>query len=457
MVSLGCPKNLVDSDVLSERLREEGFIHVSAAGQADFVLVNTCGFIEEARKESVEEILKLARERRKGGKLLVFGCFAKRYGATLMREIPEIDGLWGLGEEDKILEYCKQTKYEVESLESGYEADDERVSFCAKPYIPNFSSFAYLKVAEGCNRGCTYCVIPSIRGSFRSIAPEKILRKAEEHLNSGVRELVLVAQDLGTYGSEFGGYTLTSLVRDICSLAGNFWVRLLYVNPSSVSDDLLKMIADEHKVCKYLDVPLQHSEDRMLKAMGRGGTRRSVTKTINKIREAVPDVVLRTTFIVGFPGETEDDFLGLKDFVLDTGFEHLGVFTYSKEEGTPAAKMKGHVPKKTKERRRNEIMRIQSRISLEKNRALLGRNFRALVDEAEDGVAVGRLFSQAPEIDGVVFIENVEARMNENRGDSVNKSSSLQNSRGFGLSAGEFVEVEVVEAYDYDLKGRPIP
>jgi len=462
MISLGCPKNLVDTDTLLTKLGREGFLRTPDAEDADLVLVNTCGFIEAAKRESVEEILKLKHITKEGRKLLVFGCLAKRYGGELKKEIPEIDALWGVGEEDKIVEYCRQIKSSVRSSELGDKINSELITPDSELNTPNSSSYAYLKVAEGCSRGCTYCVIPSIRGPFRSMGPDEILKKAEEHITSGVKELVLVAQDLGNYGREYSGYGLSSLVRDISSLSGDFRIRLLYLNPSSINDELLSVVAGEKKVCKYLDIPLQHSEDRILKAMGRGGTRRSITRMIRKIREAVPQITLRTTFIVGFPGETEEDFKGLKDFIEKTGFEHLGVFTYSREEGTSASKMKGHVPMKTRERRRDELMRLQSSISLEKNKALVGKKFRALVDEVEGGTAIARLSSQAPEIDGVVILE--DSTETRRHGDTEIK---IQGPRKAGsprhrvivspfqkkLRPGEFVKVKIVDAYDYDLKG----
>jgi ribosomal protein S12 methylthiotransferase len=458
MVSLGCPKNLVDSDTLLTKLRREGFLYTPETGNADFVLVNTCGFIEEAKKESVEEILKLKHITEHGGKLLVFGCLAKRYGDELKKEIPEIDGLWGVGEEDKIVEYCKRIKFVVRSSEFGDEADPKRITPCAELNTPNFPAYAYVKVAEGCSRGCTYCVIPSIRGPFRSMEPDNILRKAEEHIHSGAKELVLIAQDLGNYGREYNGYTLSSLIRDISAISGDFWIRLLYLNPTSVSDELLSAVAEEEKVCKYLDIPLQHSEERILKAMGRGGTRKSIAQMIKKIRAAIPQITLRTTFIVGFPGETEEDFAGLKKFVEETGFERLGVFLYSREEGTPASKMKGNVPRKTSERRRDEIMKLQSSLSLEKNEALVGKKLRVLVDEVEGGTAIARLSSQAPEIDGVVLLDTETRRIGET-GTKIQREKKSPRRRVTvapfqkKVRAGEFVKVQIVEAYDYDLKG----
>jgi ribosomal protein S12 methylthiotransferase len=455
VVSLGCPKNLVDSDALLARLRSEGLLYTPDPENADVVLVNTCGFIQDAKEESVDEILKLKHITEKGRKLLVFGCLAKRYGDELMKEIPEIDALWGVGEEDKIVEYCKKMRASGNWREA--------MGRNAKPLThgpsPLASSpYAYLKVAEGCSRGCTYCVIPSIRGPFRSVEPDSILRKAEEHIRSGAKELVLVAQDLGNYGREYREYPLSSLVRDIATISGDFWIRLLYLNPSSVNDELLSVIAEEEKVCNYLDIPLQHSEGKILKAMGRGGTRESIRRMIKKIRAAIPQITLRTTFIVGFPGETEKDFAGLRGFIEATGFERLGVFTYSREEGTPASKMKGNVPGKIMERRRDEIMRLQSSISLEKNKGLVGKTFRALVDEVEGGTAIARLASQAPEIDGVVIMEAGQKAEGRGQGAKGNKkfisSSRLTHHGSQSLSPGEFVSVKITEAYDYDLKGE---
>lgn len=428
LVSLGCPKNRVDSDTLLERLAKEGFQFTPEAEDAEIIFVNTCGFIEDAKRESIEEILRLRDMKKKGKKLLVFGCLAQRYRNDLLKEIPEIDALWGVGEDEKIIEYCKTVIGNQHSAISTKKADSRQPSglfqLSADPY-------SYLKIADGCNRGCTFCVIPSIRGPFQSGNPDAILKKAEEHIASGAKELVLVAQDIGSYGKELGGYGLPSLLKDLAALGGDFWVRLLYLYPTSITDELLTVIAKEEKICSYLDIPLQHSEDSVLSAMGRGGTKEWYRREIKKIREAVPDVVLRTTFIVGFPGESDEHFRGLKAFIEEMRFERLGVFTYSKEEGTPASRLKGAVPRKVKEERRDEIMRLQSRISLEHNKALIGRRFRGLVDEVEGGVGVARLYSQAPEIDGVVILEEEEG----------------------AVRSGDFVQLEIVDAYDYDLKG----
>jgi len=389
-------------------------------------LINTCGFIEEAKRESIEEILRLKRLKRLGKRLLVFGCLAERYRDELTREIPEIDGIWGVGEDDRILDYCREAVGAEEGQYSGGRKEQTyRRGARDDPH-------AYLKIADGCNRGCTYCVIPAIRGPYRSAEPEKILRKAQEHLARGTKELILVAQDISSYGREFSGYALPSLLKDLSSISGDFWIRLLYLYPTAIDSELISAIAEEEKVCKYLDIPLQHSEDRILRAMGRGGTKRSYRELIKKLREAISDITIRTTFIVGFPGETEEDFWGLKAFVEEMQFERMGVFAYSREEGTPAFAMKGNIPKRMKEKRRHEIMQLQSAISLRKNTAVVGRKFRALVDEADGKIALARLYSQAPEIDGVVFVEDD------------------------ALKQGEFVSVRIREAYDYDLRGEVI-
>lgn len=459
VVSLGCPKNFVDSENLLRLFGEEGIQVTPDTAEAEIVLINTCGFIEEAKRESIDEILKLRNIGREGRKLLVFGCLAKRYGEELAREIPEIDALWGVGEEKKIVDYCKKIVKHgsgVAERTAGKTPNSSSQALRIRSALRSVPSYAYLKVAEGCSRGCTFCVIPSIRGPYRSANPDKILERAEAHIKSGVKEIVLVAQDLGSYAREFRGYSLPSLIKDISLIRGEFWIRLLYLYPTSIDDDLLSAIANNNKVCRYLDIPLQHSEDRILKAMGRSGTRKSYARIIGKIRDAIQGVTLRTTFMVGFPGETEKDFSGLKDFVEEVAFERLGVFVYSKEEGTSAALLKGHVPGRIKEQRRKEIMMMQSRISLEKNMALVGRRFRAIVDEVSERAAIARLSSQAPEIDGVVIIENAKVQKFKDSGTTKSKNVRHSDIKASGLKKGGFVNVEISEAYDYDLKGEII-
>lgn len=422
ITTLGCPKNQSDSTHLSRLLLSEGFISVENAGNADIILVNTCGFIEDAKKESVEEILRLSELKSNGRKLLVFGCLAERYRKELLKEIPEIDSIWGVGEEENIIKYCKRL------IDSG----DMVSNIPDKPFPPKPSSYAYIKIAEGCDRRCTFCVIPSIRGRFRSINPEIIIKEAEGYVNQGVRELILIAQDITGYGREFNGYDIIKLLKDISNISSNFWIRLLYLNPAGITDTLIDYIASEEKVQKYLDIPFQHSENKMLRLMGRGGTKKGNSKLIRQIRRSIPQVAIRTTLLVGFPGETEEDFRGLVDFIEDMRFDRLGVFKYSREEGTPASRFKEQVPERVKERRYAEIMERQALISLEKNKELIGRSFEAVVDEIDRDMAFGRLYSHAPEIDGVVFIENIE------------KGS---------IKVGDIVTIEISTALDYDLKG----
>lgn len=429
ITTLGCPKNTVDSDHLAGAFACEGFATADNAGDADILLVNTCGFIKDAKEESIEEVLRLAGLKKDGGKLLVFGCLAARYRNELLKEIPEIDAIWGVGEEDRIIEYCKKNRSGVRGQRSEG-ATGSSMTHNPLPITPQ--SYAYIKIAEGCDKKCTFCVIPSIRGAFRSVRPETIIAEAGEYINAGIRELILVAQDITNYGKGLNGYDLVSLLHDLASLHGDFYIRLLYLYPASISEALIECIAAEDKIQKYLDIPLQHSEDRILRLMGRRGTRNEYRKLIRTLRRRIPGVALRTTFITGFPGETEEEFNGMIDFIEETRFDRLGSFMFSKEEGTPSAGLNGQVPEKVKRRRYEEIMKRQSQISLELNREIVGRRFRAIVDEVAEDVTLARLYSHAPEIDGSVIIEN----------------------RHPCLKAGDVVTVEITGAYDYDLRGK---
>jgi ribosomal protein S12 methylthiotransferase len=489
VTTLGCPKNMVDSRHLTEAFSAEGFETVEDPEKADFILVNTCGFIQDAKEESIGEILKLvdykSAKKSKKTKLLVFGCLAQRYRDELLNEIPEIDGIWGVGQDSEIIEYCKNPEDRKAGSTRHGSREDRKIGSKEKKQTPTLldirasalprleSSFAYLKIAEGCDKKCTFCVIPSIRGKFRSISRESILEEARAYVRGGVKELILVAQDILNYGKESKGYDFLSLLKDLAAIKGDFWIRLLYLYPTEITDELLDFIAAEEKICKYLDIPLQHSEDRILRLMGRRGTRKEYTKLIRTIRRKIPGITLRTTFISGFPSETEEDFRGMVDFIEEMRFERLGVFTFSKEEGTPSAKLKEQLPEKVKKRRMEEIMGIQAAISLEKNKELVGKSFRAIVDEADNHVVIARLASQSPEIDGVVIIERskdrqtgrtevkqigrMEARKFGSKKETAgNATSALPSLRTSELAVGEFINVEIVDAYDYDLKGKVI-
>jgi ribosomal protein S12 methylthiotransferase len=424
LLTLGCPKNTVDSENLLKGLLSKGIGRTEDPLEADLLIVNTCGFIEDAKRESVEEILRLARLK-DGRRLLVFGCLAERYREELRREIPEIDGLFGVGEEERIITYCVET---APLFRGRREPEDAAVGAAsAGP-----AATSYIKVAEGCDRRCSFCVIPSIRGPFRSLDPEDLLREAESRVTAGSRELVLVAQDLAGFGRDLlGGYGLGRLLRDMASISGDFWIRTLYLYPGSLDDGLLDAIAGEEKVCKYMDIPFQHSEPKVLGAMRRAGSKRQYLELVGRIREAVPGVALRTTVMVGFPGEGEREFRDLLEFVEEARFDRLGVFKYSREEGTAASAMAGQVPARVKEARMEELLELQAGISLEKNHSLVGRPMRALIEEAGEGEARGRIYSQAPEIDGATTV------------------------RGGGLAVGSFADIRITAAEHYDLEGVP--
>jgi ribosomal protein S12 methylthiotransferase len=421
LLSLGCPKNLADSEGLLKKLTASGIGFTEDPGEADVMLVNTCGFIEDAKRESIDEILRLAGRKTNGKRLVVLGCLAERYREELQREIPEIDAVFGVHEEDAVVGHLTA------------QCGPSRAPAPAATLMEGHS--APVKVAEGCDRRCSFCVIPSIRGSFRSRKPEDILAEARAFVESGIRELTLVAQDLTAYGRDLGGHSLAALLREMASLPGDFWIRPLYLFPTDVDDGLLDAIAEEPKIVDYVDIPLQHTEDRVLRAMRRPGGRGQYLDLVGRARERIPGAALRTAFIVGFPGETEQDFQGLLDFVEEARFERLGAFMYSREEGSEAARMEGQVPKSVKEERYEELMRLQADISHGKNRALVGKTLRTFVEgveSVEGETAVGRIATQAREIDGVTYIKGAAGRE---------------------LREGEFVEVEITAAHDYDLEG----
>lgn len=418
VITLGCPKNTADSRNLIDILKNEGFFYVEDFKKADFILINTCCFINEAKEESIDEILTAAKFKDQK-KLIVFGCLSKRYGDELKKEIPEIDALFGVGDFSNILNYIKQLKKHPSIINK------------SSVYTVEPPSYRYIKIAEGCSRRCSFCIIPDIRGSLKSIKPEKILSEAEFFINSGIKELILVAQDITQYGKDLKGYTLKDLLKDLCLLKGDFWIRLLYLYPSDIDYSLLQIIAEQNKIVKYLDIPMQHSEERILRLMGRRGTKKEYLKKIKQIREAIPEVTLRSTFIVGFPTETEDEFQRLVDFIEEVQFDRLGVFKYSREEGTKAYSLKGQIPDNIKKRRYEEIMSKQAVISLVKNRELVGKKFDALIDYVDTDICIGRLYCHAPEIDGVVILNN-----------------------DANLKAGNRVKVLIKEAYEYDVKGE---
>ena len=432
LISLGCPKNLVDSEVMLGILEEEGYHLTASEDDADVLIVNTCGFIGDAKEESIDEILRLA-EYKKNGRcrlLIVTGCLTQRYKDELANELPEVDYFIGTGEYFRIAEIIKkgaENKVIVDKPLYVHDYTTPRILA-----TPRYS--AYVKVAEGCSNHCSYCTIPMIRGEFRSRTATSIVKEVENLAGQGVKEINLIAQDITSFGRDTkDSKKLEDLLKELANVAGIEWIRLLYLYPGRITDSLLKLIKDEEKICKYIDVPVQHINNRILKAMNRTATRNEIEILIKKIRQEITDVVLRTSLIVGFPGETEKEFNELLDFVKEVEFDRLGVFKYSREEGTPAYNMKGQVSETIKNRRMRKIMTIQKKITLEKNRSLLGSSVRVLVEgvsEETDLLLKGRAVSQATDVDGVTYI---------NRGNA---------------DAGAIVDVRITAAGAYDLVGE---
>ena len=426
IVNLGCPKNQVDAEQMLGVLAGSGFEITSEQSEADVIVVNTCGFIESAKEESIEAILDAAemKERGKCAKLIVTGCLAQRYKDELLKELPEADAIIGTAEISRISEICESALAGKEHI--------LKVSGPAMVYgLPRISTtprhYRYLKIAEGCSNRCSYCAIPIIRGNFTSRPYESILDEARMLADEGAKELILLAQDSTGYCD--GEADLPLLLRALTRIHSIEWVRLMYAYPGRISPGLITVLADEEKMCKYLDIPIQHFDDAVLKAMNRRGTSGDIRKTIEQLRKKVPGIALRTSLIVGFPGETEAAFKRLLAFVKEAEFEHLGVFTYSPEEGTTACGLAGRVPAEIAAERLDRIMKAQAKISLKKNRALIGTCQHVLIDAMEDLALIGRLASQAPEIDGVVYLSETES------------------------GPGEFVEVTITDAMEYDLMG----
>jgi ribosomal protein S12 methylthiotransferase len=441
-VSLGCPKNLVDSEVMMGQLRAGGYEITPDAAQADTVVVNTCGFIESAKQESIEAILEAVRLKQHGGaqRLIVAGCLTERYRDELAVELPEVDAFIGTNQINDILKVC-DPKTDTRALPlvplgrktATYLYDESTPRFLATPGYT-----AFIKIAEGCDRPCAFCFIPQMRGSFRSRRFGSVMKEAQDLAAQGVKELVLVAQDSSRYGEDLGETEgLAHLMRELCRVEGIEWVRVMYTYPTHISDAFLDALADEPKAVKYLDMPLQHASQKVLKLMKRGGNRESLERLIQRVRLNVPGVAVRTTFIVGFPGETDEDFDELLKFVKNVRFDRVGVFTYSDEEGTPAHDLPGKVDPKTARRRQARLMKLQAKISRQKNAALIGQSVRVLfegVAEESDLLWQGRLPTQAAGIDGCVLINDAPD--------------------DFLPRHGQFVNVLITDAHEHDLVGQ---
>ena len=432
--TLGCPKNINDSEIAMGNLEEKGFTIVESPDEADAIIVNTCGFIEDAKKESIDEIFNMAAYKEKNKKLVISGCLVQRYADELYKEIPEANGFIGVNDYDKLPKLLEELEKSNERFLENSSCDLSEVEVKIRHLTENPYT-SYLKIAEGCDNICSYCIIPEIRGPYRSRTIENVIEEAEMLSKSGCKELILIAQDLTYYGIDnYGKPMLSTLLRKLCKIEGIEWIRLLYCYEERIDDELIRTIASEAKICNYIDIPLQHASDKILDNMNRATTNKSLYRTLSKLRSQIPDIHIRTTLIVGFPGETEEDFNILSDFVSDQKFSRLGVFTYSREEGTAAATMDNQIPEDIKQERLDCIMMKQMEISLEGNRKKIGKTLDVIVDSMEEeGVYSGRTRYDAPEIDNsVVFTSN-----------SVHKP-------------GDIVPVEILEAYDYDLEGREV-
>jgi ribosomal protein S12 methylthiotransferase rimO len=455
LVSLGCDKNLVDSEIMLGLLSKEGYAITNELSEADYAIVNSCCFIGDAKEESINTIIEIG-ELKKEGKLkglIVTGCLAQRYQSMITDELPEADAVIGTTAYDNIVSAIAEIKSKngladkslyIEDLERLAGGEEHRL-------VPAGEVSSYIKIAEGCNKRCTYCIIPYIRGNYRSIPMETIVKEAEELAKQGTKELLLVAQETTLYGVDiYGKKALPELVHELSKISGIEWIRLLYCYPEEITDEIIEAIKNEKKVCHYIDLPIQHSSDAILRRMARKTNQAELRERIAKLRKEIPDITLRTTLITGFPGETEEDFKELYNFVDEMEFDRLGVFTYSAEEGTPAAEMDGQVDEEVKIARRNEIMELQQEISAEKAEGRIGKVYEVLVEgtvpvdsvngEAfasimevnEDGkkVYIGRTYMDAPDVDGQVFFES-----------------------DYEIMSGELVEVEIIASDEYDLFG----
>ncbi len=439
--TLGCLKNQEDSEVAAGILEHSGHEMVKTPKEADLIMINTCGFINDAKKESIQTVFEMAEfKENQDTILMVTGCLSQRYQKQLYREMPEVDVFLGVNDYEnlpKILE-------EISGGKRGQFFSDYQRDYGERPFRKTLgaSHSATLKIAEGCDNRCTYCVIPSIRGGYRSRKMEDILNEAKSLAETGCKELIIIAQDVTAYGLDlYGNLALPELLKKLCKVEGIQWIRLMYCYEDRITHELIQVMAEEEKICNYIDIPIQHSVDKILKAMNRRSTTASIHHTIERLRKAIPDIHIRTTLITGFPGETQEDFLELLDFVETVKFERLGVFAYSKEEGTSAAKMKGQVRETTKEKRRDALLTAQMEISLTSNKEKIGKILEVLVEDIEteeDGKVayIGRSRYDAPEIDpSVIFSPLGNTNLEET------------------IKIGDMVKVEITDAYDYDLVG----
>ena len=441
-ISLGCDKNLVDTEVMLGILAQRGHQMVDDENEADIIIINTCCFIHDAKEESIQNILEMAQLKERGRlkALIVTGCLAQRYKDEILKEIPEVDAVLGTTSYEEIGNV-------IDSVLSDnmVERGQSRITMKDVDYLPEVRTkrlvttgghFAYLKIAEGCDKHCTYCIIPKVRGNYRSVPMENLLKEARELAEGGVKELILVAQETTVYGQDiYGEKMLPKLLRELCKISGIQWIRILYCYPEEITEELIQTMKEEPKICHYLDLPIQHASDAILKKMGRRTSKAQLIETIEKLRAAMPDIALRTTLITGFPGETQEDHEELMDFIDRMEFERLGVFTYSPEEDTPAAKMDGQIDEEVKEDRQAELMELQQDIVFEQAEDMIGRELLVMIEGkvADENAYVGRTYRDAPNVDGLIFVNTDEE-----------------------LMSGDFAKVKVTGAMEYDLIGELI-
>ena len=431
MISLGCPKNQVDGEALLAKLAQAGYQIVNEIENSDVMIVNTCGFIEDAKREAIDTILEVAQYKEAGliSAIVVTGCLAERYQDEILKEMPEVDAVIGIGANSDIVKVCDKALCGIKTS-----------NFPNKCYLPLDGErmlstpphWAYLKIAEGCDNRCAYCAIPGIRGDFRSRTIESVVDEAKSLVNRGVKEIILVAQDTTKYGQDlYGEYSLDKLLKELVKIDGLEWIRLFYCYPQRITDSLIDVIANEDKVCKYIDIPLQHSDATVLKNMNRVGDGNDYRVLLNKMREAIPGLALRTTFMVGFPGETDEQFENLCEFVKDMKFDKMGCFTFSPEEDTPAFDMKNQIDEDVKKRRQEVLMNVQFFITEASNKGRVGNVYKVIVDSFADGKYTGRSYMDSPEIDsGIIFTSNKK------------------------LNIGDFVDVKITDFDGYDLIGE---
>ena len=433
-VSLGCDKNLVDTEMMLGLLNKDGYTFTDDEHEADVVVVNTCCFIGDAKEESVNTILEMAELKKEGRckALIVTGCMAQRYKQEILDEIPEVDGILGTSTYDEISNVLK--KVLGGSRESCFHDLNALPNVEVPRVVTTGGYYAFLKIAEGCDKRCTYCIIPDLRGSYRSVPMERLIEEAKQLASQGVKELILVAQETTLYGIDlYKKKSLPKLLHELCKIPGIQWIRIQYCYPEEITQELIETIREEEKVCNYLDIPIQHASDRILKRMGRRTNQKQLREMIASLRSQIPDIALRTTLISGFPGETEEDQEEVMRFVDEMEFERLGVFAYSQEEDTPAAEFPDQVPQELKDERRDEIMELQQEISYEKSQSMIGKVLEVMIEGkvADENAYVGRTYMDAPGVDGLIFINT-----------------------DLDLMSGDFVRAKVTGALEYDLIGE---